>query len=200
MTIYQVTYKQTLFLQQIRNVFYFETTVGNPDTGEWQDIVDEIRADYVAELTADMTDHWSFQGIDYRIVDTAGLPALSISPTAGSLAGASAVDGLATQMAMVVNVKGDTAKPRLGRTFLGGWTESEMGDSLFIASALDNAETFIDLQSGLNAGGTNPLQRVAVQWNVGHTAVTDENNIAGFAAVATAVPATIRSRRIGVGI
>lgn len=200
MTIYMVTHRQTFHLQQIRNVFYYETTVGDPATSEWLDIVDEIRAEYLANISAFMSDTWSFDGIDYREVDVAGLPALSVNPTLGNLDGGSTLDSLATQVAMVVNVKGNTVSPRLGRTFLGGWTETQTADSQFGPSIRGAAETFIDVQSGLNAAGTNPLQRVAAKWNSSHTLVVAHNNIAGFAAVATPVTATIRSRRIGVGI
>ena len=61
-------------------------------------------------------------------------------------------------------------------------------------------EVFVDLQSVLNSGGTNPLQRVAAQWNSSHTQVVASNNIAGQASSASQVPATQRRRRIGVGI
>lgn len=195
-----VTHKMRLHLQEIRNIYYYETQVGNPSTSEWQDIVDEIRGDYVSELQAGFVNDWEFYGIDYRIVDTAGLLSFEALPTAGAVVGSSAVDSVASQIAMLVSVKGTTTKPNRARTYLGGWNEDSLTNSLWSATARGVAEDFIDLQSVLNAAGTNELQRVAAQWNTGHTAVIATNNIAGSASQASEVPATQRRRRIGVGI
>lgn len=200
MTVYQVTHKMTLHNQQIRNVYYYETQVGEPSESEWQDIADEIRADYVAEMVSRLVDNWAFDGIDYRVVSTAGLPTLSKTPTSGSIAGSATADSAITQACVVVNVRGNFAKPRLGRTYLGGWYEDAFVDSQVGSGAAGAAETFIDLQTVLNGAGTNPLQRVAAQWNTTHTVLTAWNNISGVSAVATLTPATQRRRRIGVGV
>lgn len=200
MTIYQVTHKGTWYDQQIRNVYYYETVTGDPSTSEWQDIVDEIRADYVAELQSHLVPDYTFVGIDYRNVSTAGLLSFSVTPTAGSLVGTSVNDTVATQIALLVSVKGTTTKPNRARTYLGGMNEGECGDSKWGATIRSDCEAFIDLQSVLNAAGTNELQRVSAQWNTGHTAVIVSNNIAGSAAQASLIPATQRRRRIGVGI
>lgn len=200
MTIYMITHKQRLLLQEVRNVYYYETTVGNPSAAEFVAMADEIRAEYVGNLVPNAVNDWSFYAIDYRIVDTPGLLSFEAVPTGGLLAGSSAVDSVPTQVAMLVSVKGSTTKPNRARTYLAGWNEDQVVDSLFIASALSNAENFIDFQSVLNSGGTNPLQRVAAQWNVTHTQVVATNNISGSASVASQVPATQRRRRIGVGI
>lgn len=190
MTVFMVTHKMRYHGQECRNVYYYETTVGDPSTSEWGDIVDEIRADYVAQHVSQCNIEFSFYAIDYRVVDTLGLPTLTVVPTSGDVDGSDAQDSLPSQVAMLVIVKGDTSKPRQGRTFLCGYHQGVVVDSLFLGSTRGIAETFIDLQSGLNAGGTNPLQRVAAQWNTSHTLVTAYNNIAGFAAVASIVPAT----------
>lgn len=200
MAIYQVTHKMRWLLQECRNIYYYETQVGNPSTAEWVDIVDEIRADIVAEIDNHLSDEWAFYAIDYRIVDTAGLLSFEAVPTSGLVAGTAVGESLATQVAMLVGVKGDTVKPNRARTYLSGLTVGSVVDSLFIAAARAAAETFIDLQTVLNSGGTNPLQRVAAQWNSSHTQVVATNNIAGAASVASIVPATQRRRRIGVGV
>lgn len=200
MTIFMVTHRQAYFFQQVRNVYYYETALGDPSVAEWKDIVDEIRALYLAQFNAFQPVQYQFIGIDYREVDTAGLPAQSVDPTLGALIGAGVVDGLATQMAMVVNVKGGTLKPRIGRVFLCGFDEGMMTQSQWDSGILANAETFVDGLAILNSAGTNQLDRVAVQWNVSHTVVTAFNDISTVPAIATAIPATIRSRRIGVGI
>lgn len=200
MTIYMVTHKMRFHLQEVRNIYYYETTVGNPAASEWTDIADEIRADFVSELTGRLTPEWEFYGIDYRIVDTAGLLALEAVPTSGILVGALAEDSVPTQVALLVRVKGSTTKPNQARSYLCGFGQSQVTNSLWLSTTLGDAEDFIDLQSVLNNAGTNPLQRVAAQWNTSHTQVTVTNNISGSPAVGSSVPATQRRRRLGVGV
>lgn len=200
MTIYQVVHKQRLHDQEVRNVYYYQTTVGNPSASEWQDIVDEIRADYLAFPVSNFVPEWSFYGIDYRIVDTAGLLSFEAIPTSGTLAGTSPVDSVATQVALLVSVKGLTTKPNRARTYMAGFAEDALTDSLWNAALRANAEAFIDLQSALNGAGTNPLTRVSAQWNTSRTQVVAFNDISGQPSQASTVPATQRRRRIGVGV
>lgn len=200
MTIFQVTHKQRWLLQEIRNIFYYETTVGNPSVSEWQDIADEIRADYVAETATLLVPEWEFYGIDYREVDTAGLPSFSVVPTAGVLAGSHGSDSLPTQVAILVSAKANATKPNRVRTYLAGFSEDAVFNSLVSAGTKSAAEAFFDEQTVLNNAGTNTLQRVSVAWNSTHTQVVDYNNVAAAAGVASVVPATQRRRRIGVGI
>ncbi len=200
MAIFQVVHKQRWLLQEIRNVYYYETITGNPATSEWDDIVDEIRADYVAELSTDLSTNWEFYGIDFRQVDVSGLPSFSAIPTLGIFAGTDVADDVPTQVAMLISVKENTTAPNHVRTYLAGLTEDGNNLSLWKSGVMGSAETFIDLQSVLNAAGANELQRVSARWNTAHDAVTAFNNVAGAAAVASQVPATQRRRRIGIGI
>lgn len=200
MAVFQVVHKQRLLLQEVRNVYYYETITGNPSGSEWQDIVDEIRAEYVSYIVNKLISDWVFYGIDYREVSTAGLPSFSMVPTSGDIAGSSAEDSVATQVAMLISVKANTTAPNHVRTYLAGIDELSMVNSLWGSGVRASAEEFIDYQSVLNGGGTNVLQRVSARWNQDHTAVTSYNNVAGSAAVASQVPATQRRRRIGVGI
>lgn len=200
MTIFQVVHVQEVLNQEIRNIFYYETITGNPSTSEWQDICDEIRVDYVAMGAAKWHTSWKFRGITYREVSAIGLPSFTVVPTLGDLAGTGSGHCLPTQVALLVSVKGNTTVPRNGRTYMGGFTEADMGDSAWGSGTLTAAETFIDLQSVLNGAGTNELQRVSAQWNSSGTQVIAYNNIAGAAAVGSSIPATQRRRRVGVGI
>lgn len=200
MTVYQVTHKMRWQSQEMRNVYYYETITGDPSASEWQDIVDEIRADFVSELQSDMDSDWSFYGIDYREVDTAGLPTFSVTPTSGSLSGSSGGTAMPAQIALVVSAQANSTKPRRVRTYYTGYTENGFSDGLWGSAVVGRAESFFDFQSVLNAAGTNELQRVSVQWNTSHTVVTAFNNVAGSAGVGADIPATQRRRRIGVGI
>lgn len=200
MSIYQVTVKQRLLNQEVRNIFYYETTVGEPSDSEWVDIADEIRADLDTYWKTGSPPEWEYYAIEARRVDTAGLLSREFVPTSGTLVGTSVDNALPTQIALLVSVKGTTTKPNRARSYLAGRVESVVVDSIFTVASANNAENYIDDMSVLNGAGTNPLQRVAAQWNSTHTVVTVTNNIAGNASVASRVPATQRRRRIGVGI
>lgn len=200
MGTYMVTHKARYHNQEIRNVFYYVTSAGEPTDSEWQDIVDEIRADWIAEMQAFISNDYTFYGIDRRRVDSAGFLSFSETPTSGDATGSVATDGLATQLALLISNKGTTVKPNRARSYLAGFTESAVTDSLFVSAHMTAGEDYIDLQSNLNGAGTNPLSRVAAQWNTAHTFVTATNDLSGAASVASQVPATQRRRRIGVGI
>lgn len=200
MGTYMITHKARHHAQEIRNVFYYVTSVGEPSSAEFQDMADEIRADWIAEMQAYMSDAYTIYGIDYRRVDLAGLLSFSKTFTSGEATGSVAADSLPTQIAMLISNKGTTTRPNRARTYLSGWTENYTNDSIFTAAVLGAGEAFIDLQSNLNGGGTNPLSRVSAQWNTSHTQVIATNDLSGAASVASSVPATQRRRRIGVGI
>lgn len=190
MTIFQVVWKQRWLLQECRNTFYYETTVGDPSDSEWGDIADEIRLDLDNTWKAQASVDWSFYAIDAREVSTAGLLSREFIPTLGTLVGTNAADSEATQIACLCSVKGLTTKPNRARTYMPGITQDGIIDSLVNSTVRTNLEALIDAQSALNSGGTNPLQRVAAQWNAGHTQVIVTNNIAGASSVASIVPAT----------
>lgn len=200
MAVFQVTLKWRWLLQECRNVFYYETITGNPSTSEWTDIVDEIRGEIDSTIKSNISSDCEFYGIDYRQVDVSGLPSFSAVPTSGALAGTSAVDSVPTQIALLVSVKENTTAPNHARTYLPGFNQDAVVDSIWGPGTVTNAEGFIDDMSVLNAAGTNELQRVAARWNTAHDAVTAYNNIAGAPAVASLIAATQRRRRIGVGI
>lgn len=200
MGTYLVTHKGTFLGQQIRNTFYYVTTVGEPSDAEWQVAADEIRVDWAAQLTARMSNNYSLDGIDRRRVDIAGLLTFSEIFTLGPVVGSNATDEIPTQVALLVSNKGTTVKPNRARTYLAGWTDADVTASQFIAAPLLAAETFIDLQSNLNGAGANPLSRVAAQWNATRTFVVATNDLSGAASVGSIIPATQRRRRIGVGI
>jgi hypothetical protein len=200
MGVYQVTWLMTWLGQEVRNTFYYETTAGEPDDAEWQDICDEIRGDFVDVGAGSFVDSWAWYGIDRRRVDIAGLLSFREVPTAGTLVGTNGNDSVATQVALLISNKGTTVKPNRARSYMCGMTDTNLVDSLWLAPALADMEELIDLQSDQNAIGTNPLQRVAAQWNNGHTQVVDHNDLSGAPSVGSIVPATQRRRRIGVGI
>lgn len=200
MSVYQVTWLQRWQSQECRNTFYYQTTVGEPSTGEWQDIADEIRADLVTYWDNMCDTTWLFYAIDYRRVDTPGLLSFRVIPTSGDLTGQDGGEPNPSQVALLVSNKGATTKPNRTRTYLCGMAGSQLGGSYWSSTILNNAEALIDVQSNLNSGGTNPLSRVSAQWNTAHTQVLVYNDMSGAASVASNIAATQRRRRIGVGI
>ena len=200
MGTYLVTHNLTLIGQQIRNTFYYITSVGEPSNAEWQVAADEIAADWTAQIRPAVTTQMTIDSISRRRVDLIGLLSFLETFTGGAVPGTSGVDPLATQLALVVSNKGTTVKPNRGRTYLCGFDDADMVGSLWTAAAITAAETFIDLQSNLNAAGANPLARVAAQWNANHTQVILTNDLSGAASVGSTIPGTQRRRRIGVGI
>lgn len=200
MGTYLVTWLQQLLGQEVRNTFYYVTSVGEPSNSEWQDVVDEIRADLVIIGDPEWVDEWFWYGIDRRRVDVAGLLSFREVPTGGTFIGNTTTDSVATQVALLVSNKGTTTKPNRARSFLAGFSEAQMTDSIWNSAVRASMEELIDLQSNLNSGGTNPLSRVAAQWNSSHTQVIATNDLSGAVSVASLVPATQRRRRIGVGI
>jgi hypothetical protein len=200
MGTYQVTWLQLWLQQEIRNTFYYVTTQGEPTNAEWVDCVDEIRADFGTVGITNWSENWQFYGINRRRVDSAGLLSFLEIPTSGALVGTGTSDDVATQVALLISNKGTTVKPNRARSYLGGFMAPQMAESVWGGGLLADMEELIDYQSDLNAGGTNPLQRVSAQWNSGHTMVVATNDLSGAVSVGSEVPATQRRRRLGRGI
>lgn len=200
MAIFQVTHLQQCLGQEFRNIFYYETIVGNPSSSEWQDIADEIRGYYNSMGAANWSNEWLLYGITWRQVDVPGLPSFTGVFTAGLFQGTDSAEALPPQCALLVSVKGNTTKPRNARTYMGGFSEVKQGGGEWGSTILTSTISFIGNLAELNSGGTNSLERVAVTWNSQGTQVTDYNNISLGAIQASNVVATQRRRRLGVGI
>lgn len=200
MAIFQVVTLQTFLLQECRNIYYYETQVGNPSNSEWQDIADEIRGYYNTFTAAAISDEWLLYGITFRQVDVAGLPSFSVGFTAGDFAGSRADEALPPQNALLVSAKGNTTKPRNARSYLCGFTEGQQVGGIWGSSVATKALALIEDMAELNSGGTNPLERAAVTWNSGGTAVSAYNNIVDAVIQVSTVVATQRRRRLGQGI
>jgi hypothetical protein len=200
MSTYMVTHKQRSQLQEVRGVYYYDTTVGDPSDTEWQDIADEIRADYVSDLGTGLCDQWEIYAIDYRRVDVAGLPTFSKGFTSGTYVGPSASDPVANQLALLCTITAPTTKPNRIRKYFAGSHEANMTGGLWSTSIRSAFEDLLASQSVLNGAGTNPLVLVAAQWNTQHTQVIATNDVSAGNLQSFAIPATQRRRRIGVGI
>jgi len=195
-----VTLKQRWQLQEVRNIYYYDTQNGDPSSSDWQDSVDAVRSSYGSTIVTYMSNDWEFYAMEYRRVDTPGLPTFEVFPTAGDLSGGGGTDPLPAQIAMLVTVKTQATVPNKGRSYLAGFNEDSLDAGVLGTLELAQAESHIENISGLFAGGANGLHRVAAKWNSTHTQVIATNSLFGESAVAVAIPATQRRRRIGVGI
>lgn len=199
MALYQVAVKQQLLNQEVRNIYYYETS-GLLDGSQVQELVDDIRGLYVTHITAaSVVDDWRFYGIDFRRVDEPGYLGTSWIPTSGSFVGTNTSDPVPTQVALLVNGYGATQRPNRVRSYLCGWGEGSIGaNGQWISSATTSANNFIVAMDTIAVTG-DVLTRQAAQWATPDaTHVVVWNPIASYAP--TGNPATQKRRRIGRGI
>lgn len=197
MPTYQFALKQTWVNQQVRNIFYYDTTF-TADPGDLQEAVDLVRAAFVSELTAaQQSNDWSLDGVYVRQVNLAGLLGVDYTFTSGVFAGTNVQENVPTQIALLVLGKGITTPPNRVRTYWGGHIEGGITNGFWNASRLTN---FLNLTEALDelvvTGGT--FTRASARWLPDGSAVSSTNPLTTYQAVA--VPATQRRRRIGRGI
>ena len=199
MPVYRVSALQNIEGQRIMNVYYYETNValGGSDAVEIADAIVDAYVDN--NLDDDMVNEWAFAGIELRRVDIADQPALEVAPTGGSHAGLSTAEMLPLQVALLVSGTALTVFPRRVRTYLGGFSETNTGNGLWGAPVQGRALDFIE-QIHTITGTAFSANRVAVSFPTDPPSpvVNDWNEIEAYST--SAVPATQRRRRIGVGI
>lgn len=198
MPVYQIVSKQRLLGQEIRNVFYYETTLVL-DTAMKQEVTDAFRESYFnLDTSAAMAGQWEWYALDIRQVDVADLPSAEFTPTLATVVGGSVSDPVPAQVAMLGRVTGDTAFPRNTRIYQGGWTESHIGSSGRFGTSVTNAlDLFlIDTLQVVISGDT--LNRVAVHWDTVNNVVDDWNPVSNISVSNN--PVIQRRRRLGSGI
>lgn len=200
MPIYQVTILQTLLAQEIRNVWYYETT-SLLDSPQKQEVVDEIRDDYVTlDIAAALTDQWTVRGAEIRQVDVAGLPAGEFTFTSGDLTGSDAANkALPAQVAILLRGTADTPFPRNTRIYHGGLHAGHMQDDvgLFTSAVANDFDLFLVSMDQITPTG-DALDRVAVHWDRVNNVVDDWNRVNTYDVAQN--PVIQRRRRRGSGI
>jgi len=198
MPTYRVSILQQQYGQLMMNVLHYDVG-GAVSPAGIVEIADDIRAKYVSStLAANLSSTWAYIGVEVRRVDLADQPSISVAPTAGVLVGTGPGDPLPTQIACLVSGTALTAFPRRVRTYIPGVREGSLTAGLFATSFSDRCMDFVEAIDGIAISG-DLLDRVAVRYGDEGDGpiVTASNSIATYSV--TAVPATQRRRRIGVG-
>lgn len=198
MSILQVVAKQVWLGQQVRNVFYYVPT-GALDASQKQELVDKVRLAWATMATSGALETtWQLYGCSVREVGSGGLDGVDFSFTSGPLDGVSGVDTVPTQVCLLVIGRSGTVKPKQVRSYLAGMTEDWLGSngqwaSAYLVYAHDWA---VDMDTISVTGEV--CNRVAAQWTAPPVPyVSDTNVLISYSE--TAVPATQKRRRIGVG-
>lgn len=200
MPIYQVVVRQTFLGQQLRNVYYYETT-DELDTPQKAEVAEEIATAYDTLLGLEgLSDEWSSQGIDIRRVDVADLPTAQFDYLGGDLVGVhTANQALPAQVAILLRGTADTTFPRNTRIYHGGLHAGMMQQStgLFTTDIVNDFDLFI-LQMDNHVITGDSLSRVAVHWDSTNNIVDDWNLVSNYSVAFN--PVIQRRRRIGSGI
>jgi len=197
MAVQQVVHLQRLLGQEVRNVFYYETTHETLSAAQLQEVADDIRDVWATLNTASgQVNDWQLYGVGIRRVDVAGIPSIDVGFTSGTLVGSSPSESLPTQTAMLCHGVAYVPKPNRVRTYLAGRAEGHLADGYWNAAALSNVLNWIQALDTLTIDGVS-WERVSAQWNLAHTLVEDWNQITTY--FVSDIPATQRRRRIGRG-
>ncbi len=198
MGIYQVVAKQTFLGQQIRNVFYYNTT-GALDASQLQELADIVRVAWaLMDTNVSLVNTWSLDGLYIRDVGSGGIPGADWAFTAGVLTGASGLDPLPTQVGLLVIGRSGTVVPNQVRTYLCGYnvTGIDVDGHFVTAAALHAFNWAVDMDVLAMTGDT--AQRVAAHWTIGDDPYVDDTNFL-VTYVAKDNPVTQKRRRIGRG-
>ena len=184
---------------EMRNTHYYVSPDGQIPNSNIQDAVDDLLSKYQTRLAARLVPAVSYYAVDVRQVDSPGLPSAEFTPTAGSWVGTNATATMPLQLCALVNWKSPTVKPRLSRVFISGFGEDTNIEPGVITPGLQgNLESLAADLETLTIAAQADFEKVAAQWNVAGTYVTDANSV-------TAAPISTtwysqRRRRPGVGI
>lgn len=199
MSIYQVVAKQIWLAQEIRNVFYY-TTTSALSSSQFQELVDKVRLSWsTMAASGSLADNWQLYGCTVRDVSSGGLDGIEWSFSSGPLVGVSADDSLPTQVALLSIGRSGTTKPKQVRSYLGGMTEGWIANAgVWTAAYLGYVHDWaVDMDTLSLTGDT--AYRVAAQWTSPPNPYVDSTNVL-VSYAETAVPATQKRRRIGIGI
>jgi hypothetical protein len=186
--------KQSWLGQECRNTFYW----GGNDAvmANAQDIVDALAACWSDNIDQYLDNGWSLYGFDVYDKTIPGVPGVEYTPTAGAVPGTGNSAEVATQLAALVTFKGQVAPPNTNRKYLAGALASSLVDSKWNSTFL----------AAMQAWGEQVLEvptatSLAIAFEV--VTLNEDGTVAGGNilenAFARAIPATLRSRRLGVG-
>jgi len=200
MPIWQVTMKQRVLNQEVRNVIYYLGAQETLSGSEQQELADDMRADWATTtglINNVLCTAWRLYGINLRRVDEPGWPSIDLGFTSGELVGTGSAEVMPTQVAVLIHGTAYAQKPNRVRTYLGGVQEAAIAASQVTPAAQATILTFAGVLHSESIGG-DLWKRVAAKWDTDRTHVVAYNEITNYAVSAT--PATQRRRRIGRGV
>lgn len=196
MGILQITMKQTFVGQQVRNMLYFEGL--DAVQANAQAVGDYLRTMWDTHLKVMLAPTWQLNDFTAREVQSAGLPPIEYSFTAGGVTGAAITEPVASQVAGIVSFKANTIRPNAARNYIAAINSSALVQSQFTAAATNLLFAWGQGVNGIRLAAPLGLDHVSARWNETRTYVTDTNVLT--IAIARSVPGTQRRRRIGVGV
>lgn len=195
--IYQVVANQAYLLQQVRNVFYYDTGVIVPTDADLQALADEVRTSWVGSLAGALSTAYALNSVNLRRVDAPGFPGFDRAFTSGPLTGTNGNPPLATQLGLLVHGRSSTLRPNRVTSFMTGLCEDNFGTAGTYSTAILASMLTWALNMDSQATPSGTFFRVAVQWDLARTFVVAFNRPTSYSAVA--VPGALGSRRIGSG-
>jgi hypothetical protein len=194
---YMVTANQAFRNQEVKNVFYYQTTAALDDDQK-QEVVDTMR-NWWATLDGaiDLVNDYELLSATIRYMTLPDYPGEVWVPTSGTFTGSTATPGIANQIALLISFKANTPKPRRARTYLTGFANTAITDAGFWTSShITAAGVFGNASLSIAVTG-DTLQRVAVQLDPDDGSVALANDLTTV--LVRSNPATQRRRRIGIG-
>lgn len=187
----QVTIRQTYFSKFVANVTNWQFP--NTTATTYQEFADALRASYVTNVVADMSNNWDLDDIDLRIFD--GNPPFTTrqSFTSGKLTGTNTNHFLPRQVALLVRLVYTQGRPNRGRVFFPGLTEAPSDEGSWDTLTLGRYVTLVNAwKNGLSTTAGSCFLRIA-RPNFVTNVWTLDNPVESAQGVSPA--ATIRNRR-----
>lgn len=196
MATLRVVMKQRLFNEEVRNTFH--VVGGDATQTNAQGIIDYFRSMWDTHLKTALTVNWNLYAASAKELDVVSNPTIDYALTAGQLNGTNINNQMPNQTALLVSWLALTARPNRGRTYLAGLTEDVNGSSGQWTGTATTAA--LAWANGMLAVSTPyPGLGMAVTRVSKPSGVLVGSNLIDSARIA-AVPATMRSRRIGTGV
>lgn len=189
-----IVFNQTLLDQQVRNVTVWSNMPSDPV--DMQALADALRGGWSTQFASFNALGWSLDSLTFSFNETAPIFSVTVPFSLGPLVGADSSDPLPTQTSLLVSTRYVGPPPNRGRVYLAGTTEVRTTNGRYssgiLAAATALVQSWID---GVDYGNGIAFLRIARRNPDGTLLITSPAEIA----LAQDIPATQRSRRIGVG-
>jgi len=189
-----VIVNQTWQNQSVKNVLVFNNILNDPV--DLQSFADEFRDIWATTFIDRQAVTYSLNSLTFQFNEVAPIFSVEVGFTLGQLSGTSNQDELPATDCLLVSTKYVGPAPNKGRIYLAGLTELATGGGLFLPTTLNDAQALVEkLRDGVSHNSGDSFLRIARRTPDGLIDSTSPVQIV----IAQPVPATMRSRRLGVG-